>query len=799
MGNANLYTLIRLKSNPFVFSFLFLFGVIGLNATAQTLDYYYTFQSTDNWTEINNDVVLFSGNFNDEVSASLNIVPFTMGVQGFVNFFVSTNGFITLGQAPAANDYDPLSQGIGAPVIAPFAANLEGIDATSKISYSNDFSGFRIQWKNVRRVGYPGESFSFQIKLINNAITGFGFGAISFLYGPFQGVVGPASQVQVGIRVGTGTGISTFSNRSVLAGQPWAPDQSGAASNASCTFPSTSGAGGVPALGMLHQWFLFTAPYIDNPDVSPNCNTQGNVVIYSNYDGGILTINCDENIPNLKIGICTYEPIQVSLTGPFVGNVTQVLYAGFNSVQGNNNCGLGDFPTSITGVNPGIVQILTAPSVGDYDPYHSNGHGGWGNINSGAGLMVGVSGQCDTLYPAGGGNTPDEVVYYFMTELGGSLQFHYTQYSCWLNETLDISDGGNCCINPLTPSWDIVVSNDVTVCSGENVSLELLTNSNGSGPFQYEWTYDGVSVGGQQSLVYQPNTDGEACLTVTNALGQTLSECINVVVNEPADLNVVIPDTSGCLSEGFVVLNNVDPSLISLQRWYVNGDLVGTSPSLAFTPTLAGNYDITLEVEAVNGCLSDTTVLDAIQVFAAPIAGYTTDPLILESDNPSFTLTDMSSGNIVDWQWMVTSLDEVLTSNDSNPQFNLPWGVAGVYPISLMVEGDNGCTDVVQGEIVVNEVFSLFVPTAFTPNGDGKNDAFQLVGTGIEKNGFEMEVYNRWGQMVFYSDEPDLIWTGSFMDGAYFVPDGVYNYVIRLSVDQKAETKEYRGVIHIYR
>jgi hypothetical protein len=73
------------------------------------------------------------------------------------------------------------------------------------------------------------------------------------------------------------------------------------------------------------------------------------------------------------------------------------------------------------------------------------------------------------------------------------------------------------------------------------------------------------------------------------------------------------------------------------------------------------------------------------------------------------------------------------------------------------------------------------------------------VANAIEKNGFEMEVYNRWGQMVFYSDEPDLVWNGSFMDGVYFVPDGVYNYVIRLSVDQKAETKEYRGVIHIYR
>ncbi len=80
------------------------------------------------------------------------------------------------------------------------------------------------------------------------------------------------------------------------------------------------------------------------------CDSTGNLIIYSNYDGGILTINLDQNIPNLKVGICTYEPVQVSFTGAFVGNITQVIYAGFNSTQNNNNCGQGNFITSISGV-----------------------------------------------------------------------------------------------------------------------------------------------------------------------------------------------------------------------------------------------------------------------------------------------------------------------------------------------------------------------------------------------------------------------------------------------------------------
>ena len=186
------------------------------------------------------------------------------------------------------------------------------------------------------------------------------------------------------------------------------------------------------------------------------CNSNGNLVIFSNYDGGIVTINVDQNIPNLIIAICTYEPVQVNITGPFAANVAQVIYAGFNSTQNNNNCNLGNFPTSISGVPANITSILTAPPVG-YTPTHNNGSGPWG------GIMIGASGQCDTTQNAGGVNTPDEIVYYFENTTGGTLMFQNTQYACWQNETLNVSSGGNCCIVPPSSDNDCDLSATVTV------------------------------------------------------------------------------------------------------------------------------------------------------------------------------------------------------------------------------------------------------------------------------------------------------------------------------------------------
>lgn len=171
------------------------------------------------------------------------------------------------------------------------------------------------------------------------------------------------------------------------------------------------------------------------------CNQNGNLAIFSNYDGGIVTIDVDQNIPNLVIAICTYEPVQVTITGAFAGNVVQVIYAGFNSTQNNNNCGQGNFVTSISGVPASITSILTNPPVG-YTPAHGNGAGSWGST------MIGSAGLCDTNTNAGGVNTPDEIVYYFENATNSDLYFHNTQYGCWQNSTYSISQGGNCCIEP---------------------------------------------------------------------------------------------------------------------------------------------------------------------------------------------------------------------------------------------------------------------------------------------------------------------------------------------------------------
>jgi hypothetical protein len=93
---------------------------------------------------------------------------------------------------------------------------------------------------------------------------------------------------------------------------------------------------------------------------TPNCDPNGNWILFANYDGGNPNIVVDQNIPNLKIGICTYEPVNVSFSGPFVNSVTEVLYAGFNSPQNNNTCAFPITTSTFTGINPAILTVNVA-------------------------------------------------------------------------------------------------------------------------------------------------------------------------------------------------------------------------------------------------------------------------------------------------------------------------------------------------------------------------------------------------------------------------------------------------------
>ena len=142
-----------------------------------------------------------------------------------------------------------------------------------------------------------------------------------------------------------------------------------------------------------------------------------------------------------------------------------------------------------------------------------------------------------------------------------------------------------------------------------------------------------------------------------------------------------------------------------------------------------------------------------------------------------------------------------LGSYEQNPTFQFPVADGGTYPVQLQITDSQGCVNVVNREIVIQDMFNLFIPTSFTPNNDGTNDAFFVEGTDIDPERFEFEVWNRWGELVWSTTDPEDAWYGQVgEEGQHYVPNGPYSYRIEVhSLSEESYRKEVFGVVTIIR
>lgn len=219
---------------------------------------------------------------------------------------------------------------------------------------------------------------------------------------------------------------------------------------------------------LLFAGIIFSA--FIQPVSSQICNPNGNLIIFSNYDGGTLNINVDVNIPNLKLGIISYEAVDVNISGAFAGNITAVEWAGYNAANGH--CVPNITNTVVNGVSAGIVtySILPAATYSDPDGYSS----------------IVCAYQCGAGNQ-GGCNTAIQITDYFLTSLGGTLYYHYLQYGCW-SGTQNVSAGGNCCDQPAAAPVADFSWSPSGVCAGDCVTY---TDQSVNNPTSWSWTFSG--------------------------------------------------------------------------------------------------------------------------------------------------------------------------------------------------------------------------------------------------------------------------------------------------------------------
>ncbi len=326
-----------------------------------------------------------------------------------------------------------------------------------------------------------------------------------------------------------------------------------------------------------------------------------------------------------------------------------------------------------------------------------------------------------------------------------------------------------------------------TVCAGQPIQLTA-TGTGGTPAYSYSWTP--MNLAGP-SLSYVPATSGPCTVTITDANNCIDSAVLNLTVNPNPVVALSGDLLAGCIPHcvNFSDLSTVSAGTITQWLWDF-GD--GSPTSNQQNPTHCYSYSnlftVTLTVTTASGCSSTITMTNYINVYPTPVASFTASPQPTTELNPTIYFTNNST-NSSSWNWEFADSTQG-SSTLQHPSYT--YGAAGCYDVVLTATSSNNCVDVTSVLVCIDPDVSIYVPNAFTPDGDGINDIFIPKGLGLDPDQFEMWIFDRWGNLVFHGTDLYQGWNGAVEGQTDVSQQDVYVWKIKVG-DQNGGKHTYIG------
>jgi gliding motility-associated-like protein len=342
----------------------------------------------------------------------------------------------------------------------------------------------------------------------------------------------------------------------------------------------------------------------------------------------------------------------------------------------------------------------------------------------------------------------------------------------------------------ILPPVEITVMSLDTICPGQVATLTA-TASGGTGAYSITWipvnkTGNIISVSPTANTVYTAIVS-DACAQSDSAIGQ-------VIVTPIPQINFGANPASGCMPVCAVfagVATNVPNNNVTTYSWNYGDGSTGTGINSAHCYTVSGNYNVTLYGVTEKGCRDSATVNNLIHVFPIPVADFSASPgLITDIYDNTISFYNQSIGsNITTLKWLFPN---GVTSSYPNPVYTFE--PEGTYDVTLIATNSNGCADTITKEIIVQPDYTFYAPNAFTPNSDGTNEFFRPTGTAWDLNSYNLWVFDRWGNKIFYTQDTNKGWDGTRYGNE--LQEDVYVWKVELK-DIFGKSHEYNGHISI--
>ena len=370
------------------------------------------------------------------------------------------------------------------------------------------------------------------------------------------------------------------------------------------------------------------------------------------------------------------------------------------------------------------------------------------------------------------------------------------------NYTLVVSDAKGCKSLPVLTSvtvkekLKVIALQPQTICAGNSAQLTA-TAAGGSGNYSYEWSPAGT--GSTAAVTVSPATTTVYTVTLSDDCGTPpVTDSVRIIVIPKPKVEFEADIRMGCpvLCVQYTSVASATGDVIKQWIWDFGDGTTSQEPHPKHCYSKTGFYTVSLTVKTANGCENKIVKPNYIEVYQVPIADFIYAPDVPTLLAPFVQFTDKSA-YAVKWDWDFGDRND-LSHNTSVAQHpNHTYSDTGRYCIKLGVVSEKGCTAQTEKCLRVIPEVTIFVPNAFTPdNKDGKNDIFYAKGTYIRT--FKMYIFDRWGMLLFTSDDINKGWPGDVKGSGIIAQQDVYVWKIS-AVDFLNKKHEMIGTVTLVR
>ncbi|MEA3443565.1 MAG: PKD domain-containing protein [Bacteroidota bacterium] len=362
-----------------------------------------------------------------------------------------------------------------------------------------------------------------------------------------------------------------------------------------------------------------------------------------------------------------------------------------------------------------------------------------------------------------------------------------TQYCVYVTDTFNCRSTTKCITIFVNPPLEIeAFTYDDTICQGDTTTIFSEISGGNGGPYIYE-LFNGPVVT-PPFEVSPESTTKYIVVGQDNCNTPLVKDTVQITVLPAPLINITSSVIKGCAPLKVQFFEN-SPDIGQSYFWNFN-DSETFNYSVQKNPVHVfynpGIYEIDLMVTSPWECQSKAQHHEDIVVFPRPISLFYVDPIITSIMDPVISFVNNSDGAFVSY-WAFGDGDSIIVENPYPHSFP---AVPGKYTISLITETIDGCRDTSYQVITIEEQEDIFyIPNAFNPYSIiSENQTFRPYVSLLDKDHYNMYIYNRWGELIFESSDIEIGWDGR-SDSGEVVSLGTYTYLIKF---RDIKGKDYR-------